>query len=137
MVTSASPRTIACVEDDPSIRVILRAALEVVGGFRVSLYASGREAIAGLAVDPVDIIVLDVMMPEMDGRETFMALRELPSCRDALVMFLTAKGRGQDRAALLALGAAEVLLKPFDPMQLADQILAVWRQHRGATGSER
>ncbi|HRI11075.1 MAG TPA: response regulator [Nannocystaceae bacterium] len=130
MVDMSELRTIACVEDEPSIRMVLRAALATVGGYEVTTYAGGPEAIAALADAPVDVVLLDVSMPGMDGQTTFRELRALPSCGHTVIIFLTAKARPEERSDLLALGAADVLVKPFDPMTLARQVAETWYRAR-------
>lgn len=130
VVAISELRTIACVEDEASIRMVLRAALATVGGYEVTTYASGPEAIAALTDAPVDLVLLDVSMPGMDGQTTFQALRQLPAGRDTVIVFLTAKALPEERSELLALGAADVLVKPFDPMSLARQVAETWYRAR-------
>ena len=132
---STEPRSVACVEDEAGIRLVLQVALGAVGGYRVALYASAAEAIEGLAADPTDVILLDVTMPEIDGKTAFRRIRELPSCRESVVIFLTAKARPEERSELLALGAADVFVKPFAPMTLARDVAAVWDRVCGFTGA--
>ncbi len=119
------------VEDDTDIQTVARLALETVGGLCVKLCSSGQEAIAGAAEFAPDLILLDVMMPGMDGPTTLQRLREQASLKEVPVVFMTAKVQPAEVAHYKSLGAQDVIAKPFDPMTLADQVRAVWRHHRG------
>ena len=123
--------TIVYVDDEPDLRQIAKLALEDVGGLSVTLFENGKDALVYLATDQPDLILLDVMMPEMDGPSTFEALKALPNCGDIPVVFFTAKVQSNDIQSLLALGAVDVLAKPFDPMALADRIRGIWAKHHG------
>lgn len=116
------------VEDEPDIRTVARLALEHVGGFTVHLCASGDEARREAEAFAPQLILLDVMMPGMDGPGTLRALREIPALATVPVAFMTAKVQAGEVAALLALGALAVIAKPFDPMTLADQVRAIWEK---------
>jgi two-component system OmpR family response regulator len=114
------------VDDEPDIRAIAKVALEVVGGFEVLFCSSGREAIDRAPKFAPDLVILDVMMPEMDGPSTFAALRNLPATAATPVIFMTAKVQKREIANYLALGAVGVIHKPFDPMTLADDVRQLW-----------
>lgn len=114
------------VEDEPDIRLIAQMALEAVGGFTVTVCASGPEALRAAAASRADLLLLDVMMPGMDGPSTLKALRELPATADTPVIFMTAKVQAAEVAAYKALGAIDVIPKPFDPMELSAQIQRIW-----------
>jgi DNA-binding response OmpR family regulator len=124
-------KTILYIEDEVDIQAIARLALEAIGGFVVDICSSGREGVAYASKNPPDIILLDVMMPEMDGPTTLLALRQLPALAGVPVVFMTAKVQPQEVANYRALGAADVIAKPFDPMTLADQVRAIWVRHAG------
>ncbi len=111
---------VLCVEDDPDIRALVELALQSVGGLRVTSCASGTEALERLPEARPDVVLLDVMMPEMDGLETF---RRMAGGGDPPpVIFMTAKVQPQEVQRYLALGALGVIAKPFDPMTLAGDI---------------
>ncbi|HJV50591.1 MULTISPECIES: response regulator [Oxalobacteraceae] len=117
------------VEDDPDIRVVAGIALELVGGFKVTECTSGREALDAVAGGLVpDLILLDVMMPDMDGPATLARLRALPPVAATPVIFMTAKVQAGEIAQYQSLGAIGVVAKPFDPMQLAQQVRRLWEQ---------
>ncbi len=110
------------VDDEPHIRRIGELCLQSIGKMRVRLAASGAEAIAMAAAEPPDAVLLDVMMPGMDGPSTLAALRAEPATAKVAVIFMTAKVQAHEVERYLRLGAAGVIKKPFDPMTLADEI---------------
>lgn len=114
------------VEDEPDIRVVAQMALEAVGGFAVIACASGQEALSAAPHARADLLLLDVMMPGMDGPSTLKALRELPATAHTPVIFMTAKVQASEVAGYKGLGALEVIPKPFDPMELSAQIQRIW-----------
>lgn len=115
------------VEDDDDIREIAQLALEIVGGFNVLLCASGEQALEQAAAFAPDLILLDVMMPGMDGPSTLVALRQIPALAHTPVAFMTAKIQPQEIAAYKAMGALDVIAKPFDPILLPEQVTAIWK----------
>ncbi len=121
-----SLNTILYVEDSPFVRAAAQLALETVGGFTLKMFESGEEAVqAGSAFKP-DLILLDVMLPGMDGPSTFAALRKDPLMEDTPVIFMTGKVQPSDIQYYRDLGALDVIAKPFDPMTLAEQVLSIW-----------
>jgi CheY-like chemotaxis protein len=110
------------IDDEQDVRYVARLSLGHVGGMTVIEAASGAEGIARAREDKPDIILLDLMMPGMDGGATFRALREDPLTSAIPVIFLTAAGLTYEVAHMEDLGAKGVLLKPFDPMTLARDI---------------
>ena len=117
------------VEDEPDIQAVARIALEHVGGFTVEVCNSGHEALAKCAAFKPDLLLLDVMMPGMDGVSTLQALRKLPGCEQIPAMFMTAKVQAQEIAQLHLQGAIDVIPKPFDPMTLSENIKSLWNKH--------
>lgn len=116
------------VEDEPDIRVVAQMALETVGGFTVIACASGQEALNAAPGAGADLLLLDVMMPGMDGPSTLKGLRELPATANTPVIFMTAKVQAAEVAVYKGLGALEVIPKPFDPMELSAQIQRIWAE---------
>ena len=114
------------VDDDPDIREISRIALELVGGLEVVQFASGQEVLAGAVAAQPDVFLLDVMMPGMNGEETLKHLRAMPEFATTPAIFMTAKAQHSDIDKLKAAGALDVIVKPFDPMQLAADIIRIW-----------
>jgi len=114
------------VDDDPDIQIIASMALVEIGGLDLRMCSSGREALACYADFAPQLLLLDVMMPGMDGPATLEALRRSPGWAATPAVFVTAKVRNQERQRYLDLGAVEVIPKPFDPMTLADQLRTVW-----------
>jgi len=110
------------VEDEEDIRSVAQLALESVGGFTLKSCASGEEALREAEAFAPDLILLDVMMPGMDGPSTLRALREIPALADVPVAFMTAKVQPAEIAYFKSLGARKVIAKPFDPMTLAETV---------------
>ena len=111
------------VDDESDIREIAALSLEMDPDITVHSVASGREALAVLGSHvQVDVILLDVMMPEMDGPSTLKQLRSIPSHADTPVIFMTARAQSHELDRFLGLGAIAVISKPFDPMTLGQQL---------------
>lgn len=115
-------KRILLVDDEDDIREVAQASLELIAGWEVRTAASGAQAIEMASADPPDAILLDVMMPEMDGPTTFEQLRNMPETKHIPVVFLTAKVQAADHRRIGELGAAGILAKPFDPMRLAAEV---------------
>lgn len=116
------------VEDEPDIQAVATLVLEKVGGFTVRIFSSGREALREAEAFAPDMILLDVMMPDMDGPATLKALQERPSLADVPVAFMTAKTQPAEVEYLKSLGALDVIAKPFDPMALASQVRDIFQR---------
>jgi CheY-like chemotaxis protein len=120
------------VEDEADIREVAKIALEMVGGLEVEVCSSGEEALHKAPAFAPDLILLDVMMPGIDGPTTLQRLRERPGLESTPVVFMTAKVMQAELDEYRSLGAADVIPKPFDPMTLADRLKDVWGgQHGG------
>jgi len=120
-----NPKHILLVDDEDDIREVAALSLEAVGGWRVSSASGGGRGVAIARAEHPDAILLDVMMPGLDGPATFACLQEDPLTRDIPVILLTAKAQNADRRRFAALGVAGTLTKPFDPMTLTDQIAVI------------
>jgi len=133
MTRQPNLRRILFVEDDPDIQTVAKMALEALGGFTVLACSSGAEALAEVGSFAPDLVLLDVMMPGMDGPTMLVALRQMPIGQAIPVVFMTAKVQTQEVSRYRALGAEEVIAKPFDPMSLSDRVRAIWSglQSRG------
>jgi CheY-like chemotaxis protein len=110
------------VDDEPDIREIVDMSLGLNPEFEVHACASGMEAIAAAAEWSPSLILLDVMMPGMDGPATLTQLRENPATSTIPVLFMTARAQTREVEHFIALGAQGVISKPFDPMTLASQV---------------
>lgn len=119
---------ILLVEDDTDIQAVALLALEAVGGFTVGVCSSGPEALDKVGGFAPDLILLDVMMPGMDGLTTFQALRALPASADIPVVFMTARVQANELAHYKEIGARDVISKPFDPMTMPAALRAIWEQ---------
>jgi CheY-like chemotaxis protein len=122
---------ILLVEDDPDIQTVTSMALGVFGGFTVQVCGSAREAIETAPAFLPDLILLDVMMPDMDGPATLKALRQIPTTADTPVVFLTARVQPADVALYHELDSLAVIRKPFEPTALVDTIRGIWARHCG------
>lgn len=119
------------VEDDPDIQVIASLALEELGGFTVQVCSSGQEAIAAAPAFVPDLILLDVMMPGMNGPDTLRALRAIPQTASTPAIFMTAKVQTHEVEQYRTMGAVDVIAKPFDPMILSSMITTIWERYYG------
>jgi CheY-like chemotaxis protein len=116
------PARILYVDDEDDIREVARISLELEPEFEVRTCASGRQALNEAASWQPDLILLDVMMPEMDGPETLQRLVASPDTTSIPVVFITARTQAHEVQRYLALGAAGTIAKPFDPMALAGDV---------------
>lgn len=125
---------VVVAEDDPDIRAVIELALARVGGLDIVACADGAVALALATRDAPDLILLDVMMPVMDGVETLDRLKAEPATAHIPVVFLTARVQPRDLERYYAKGALAVIAKPFDPMTLAEQLrqLHAEKDHKDA-----
>jgi len=124
----AELQRILYVEDDPDIQAVARLALETVGGFTVKICSSGPEAIEEAAAFAPDLLLLDVMMPGMDGPDTLRALRDIPALAEIPAIFMTAKIRPEEIEDLKThQQVIDIVTKPFDPMSLSNRIRKIWQ----------
>jgi len=113
------------IDDEEDTRQICSMSLGLIGGDQVLEAASGQEGLALAADQQPDVIILDLIMPDMDGAETLQKLRQNPDTAGIPVIFLTVKGMFSEFERLKSLGALAVLTKPFDPVQLSAQIQGI------------
>src|SRR5215469_15918949 len=116
------PHRILIIDDEDDIREVAAMSLETIAGWEVMVANSGAQGLTRAASYKPDAILLDVMMPGMDGPTTFRELRKNPATARIPVLFLTAKVQATDRRRFADLGIEAVLVKPFDPMTLSTQI---------------
>ena len=116
------------MEDDSDIQSVARLALVAVGKFTVEICSSGTAALETAPTFAPDLILLDVMMPGMDGPSTLKALRQLPETAKIPVIFMTAKVQTHEVARYKELGAVDVIAKPFEPMTLSTTVRSMWQQ---------
>ena len=119
---SVVARKILIIDDEDDIREVAALSLESVAGWEVIVADSGAQGVARAAEQKPDAILLDVMMPGMDGPSTFRELRNNPATARIPVLLLTAKVQGSDQRRFADLGVEAVLFKPFDPLTLSQQI---------------
>lgn len=119
------------VEDEEMLRIVTNMALTRIGNFTVELCDSGTKAVEAAKRFRPDLIMLDVMMPGMDGPSTLRALQADPETAEIPVIFITAKVQPREIEAFRALGVIDVIAKPFEPMSLANKIRSLWSRHHG------
>lgn len=117
-----SQKQILLIDDESDIQMLAKMGLTMTTDWSVLSANSGKEGVAIATSTPPDAILLDVMMPEMDGPATLIKLRTNPKTQNIPIIFLTAKAQAKDRRDLYAAGADGIITKPFDPTTLASQI---------------
>jgi CheY-like chemotaxis protein len=124
-------RRVLCVDDEDDILEVVRLCLEMLGGLEVFCCHGGREALERLPEIRPDLVLLDVMMPGMDGPATLLELRKSFPDWQLPVVFVTARIRGTEADEYMRLGASGVVAKPFDPATLPSDIDRIWRAIQG------
>jgi two-component system, OmpR family, response regulator len=120
-------RSIAYVDDEPDLREVVQLALSLMTGATVHGYESGKQALEQLPASRPDLVLLDVMMPGMDGTEVIQRMKDDPALKAIPVIFMTARAMPEEVARFRALGAIGVIAKPFDPTRLGQEVLAHWQ----------
>lgn len=118
-------------EDEPDIREITVMALEIIGEYTVKPCGSGEEAVEAAPRFKPDLFLLDVMMPGMDGPGVLKALRGIPEFEKTPVIFITAKVMDEEIERFKEMGVVGVVKKPFDPVNLCEQISEIWEKRHG------
>jgi CheY-like chemotaxis protein len=131
-VTTARPALfrILYIEDEPDIQQVVKLALETVGGYAVRTCGSTREAVDSILEFRPQLILLDYMMPETDGRASLEILRRIPESASTPVVFVTARVQSHEVDQYRKMGALDVVSKPFDPMSLSKVIGEIWDRAR-------
>ncbi|WP_315787970.1 response regulator [Fischerella sp. JS2] len=117
-------KQILVIDDEDDIRKLIQTCLEIMGGWQVLTAKSGSEGLLLAQTARPDAILLDVMMPDMDGTSTFQSLQANPATKHIPVILLTAKGRDTEAYKFTQLGVKGVISKPFNPQKLANQVAA-------------
>jgi two-component system, OmpR family, response regulator len=131
-MSPAQLKRVMHVDDEDDIREVTNLALDSIGNYTVCSCKSGADALATLAEFSPQMILLDVMMPAMSGPDVLRALRKTALGVDVPIVFMTARVQSKDIDALKALGAIDVIQKPFDPLALSDQVAKIWARHAGS-----
>lgn len=126
-------RRILVVDNEQYIQEVAKVCLETVAGWEVLLASSGKECLSLAEGEQPDAILLDVMMPDMDGMTTFQKLQENSATQTIPVILLTAKVQSSDRRRYAQTGIVTAIAKPFDPLKLAEQIAVAlgWAAEQG------
>ena len=128
MSNDRSLQKILYVDDEPDISEIVKLSLERLGGFTVEVCYNGKEALKKIAEVMPDMLLMDVMMPEMDGPTALREIRRDDRYNHIPVVFVTAKVQPYEIEQFRQLGAEDVIAKPFDPMELSKQIELIWKR---------
>ena len=115
-------KQILVIDDEDDIREVAQVSLEMIGNWGVSMARSGQEGLTKAEAEQPDAILLDVLMPDMDGPSTFQQLQKTPAICHIPVILVTAKVQASDQRRFAGLGVKGVIAKPFDPLTLADQV---------------
>jgi CheY-like chemotaxis protein len=121
MITMTA-KQILVIDDEEDIRKLIQTCLEIMGGWQVLTAPSGREGLLLAQSTQPDAILLDVMMPDIDGPATFQQLQANPATKDIPVILLTARGQAAEHRQFAQMGVTGVIKKPFNPHKLADQV---------------
>lgn len=127
-MSNTEMQRILYVEDEPDIQAVAKLALEQVGRFTLEVCSSGREALDKAEKFAPQLMLLDVMMPEMDGPTTLKLLRGIAGLEDIPAIFMTARVQPHELQEYIDMGAIDVVAKPFDPMMLSNQIREIWER---------
>ncbi len=122
-------KRITYVEDEADIRAVVSLTLSAIGNFTIDVCTSGAEALIKAPEFHPDLILLDVMMPGLDGVETFHALQKIAEVASIPVVFMTAKAQKSEIDAYKEMGAVDVIPKPFDPMTLSNEVNEIWQRY--------
>ncbi len=122
-------KCILVIDDEVRLSAVVQVCLENLGGWNVVVAQSGKEGLIKAETNRPDAILLDVMMPDMDGLTLFQRLQESPTTQTIPVILLTAKAQTSDHAQFMQLGVVGVITKPFDPMTLSEQIATMLDWH--------
>jgi len=114
------------VEDETQIQFITKFALERLGGFSVAAFGSGGDALVAAVEFKPDLALLDVRMPDLNGPDTLVALRQLPGLEDLPAVFMTADVTPADLEGYRRLGALDAISKPYEPEELPERLRAIW-----------
>ncbi len=126
------PGRVLYAEDDPGIQAVAKVALGQLGGYDLLICNSGEELLEAFADFAPDLVLLDFMMPGMDGLQTLQQLQRRPDARHTPVIFITARGQAADVNQIMQAGALGIIQKPFDPMTLGSRINKLWKQHQAS-----
>jgi CheY-like chemotaxis protein len=121
---------IFCVDDDEDTLAVAKICLECVGGFEVTCMPKSTDAVHTARTVRPDLILIDVMMPMMDGPAVLKKIREDETLKDVPVAFMTARAKTEEVREYMELGVAGVIAKPFDALKLSELVMEIWSQHR-------
>ncbi|MER2519301.1 MAG: response regulator [Bdellovibrionales bacterium] len=118
---------IMCIDDEPDILDIVKICLEAGGGYEVVTCSSGKEVLDQIGDIKPDLVLLDILIPAMDGVTIFGKLRGYSSLKAVPIIFITAMVQPKEVSTYIEIGAAGVIMKPFDPMKLPAEVESLWK----------
>lgn len=124
------------VEDDADLQEIVSLGLKLGGNYTVKVCGSGQQALEEIVGFQPDLVILDVMMPEMSGPQTLKELRKIPGLTDMPMVFMTSRIQPAQLAQYKSLGAIGVIKKPLNPLKLSAQVQALWANRFNVTGPD-
>lgn len=119
-------KKILYAEDEPDVQTIVELTVQTMSEYQIKICNNGKELLKCVSEFNPDLILLDVMMPEMDGPTTFRNLQSEENTKDIPVIFMTAKAQVHEIEIFKEIGVVGIITKPFDPMNLCDEIQAIW-----------
>lgn len=119
---------IIIAEDEPDLQIITKTVLEELGAYTVKVCGNGQILLDSIEEYAPDLILLDVMMPVMDGLTAYKNLKEIEGIKDVPVVFMTAKAQVHEIQEYAKLGAQGIITKPFDPLKLCEDIEGIWQK---------
>lgn len=122
----ANLKKILYAEDEPDVQTVVELTIQTMSDYQVKICNNGKKLLECVNEYNPDLIILDIMMPEMDGPTTFRHLKLNESTKDIPVIFMTAKAQVHEVEIFKETGAIGVITKPFDPMNLCDEIQTIW-----------
>jgi two-component system OmpR family response regulator len=133
---TAPLKNILCIDDEQDILDIAKFALETLGNYTMEMCHSGKDALCRASMLNPDMILLDVMMPGMDGVAVYKALRQVPGLESVPIVFMTARVQPSEVIDYLDMGVEGIIPKPFDPVALPDAVASLWESRQEKDGHE-
>lgn len=121
-------KKILYAEDEPDVQMVVEITVQTMSNYDIKICSNGKILLENVEEYNPDLILLDVMMPEMDGPTTFKHLQENEKTKDIPVIFMTAKAQTHEVEIFKNIGVVGVITKPFDPVQLCSEIEQIWKE---------
>jgi CheY-like chemotaxis protein len=122
-------KKIMYAEDEPDVQMVVELTVQTMSDYEIKICENGRVLLENIQEYEPDLVLLDVMMPEMDGPTTLKNLKQSDATKNLPVIFMTAKAQVHEIEALKSSGVVGVITKPFDPVTLCDEIEQIWKEN--------